>query len=371
MKTITKTTLWSTVSAVLIGATISSFSVQAQEEKDKKAPAVLVEVKQAATSMMAPEVYMPGTIVSKNDSRIAAQVSGLVEWVASEGTLVKKGDVLAKIDDSDFALQVARMDSQVKRLQSRIKFQSTELSRYQELAATNNVAVSRLEEVDSNLTMTKQDLAQARIGYRQAKLSLERTKVRAPFPGRVVSRLSQAGEYAGPGRQMVRLVDVAHLEVKAQAPVKLAMLLKDGQDVALKFGDTRVDTTIRSLIPVGDEISRTMELRVEVPTDSDLVQGLIVGSAVQVALPSSAPRQVVSVPRDALVLRVDGTYVFRIKEDKTAERLKVTTGATKGTQVAIGDALLAGDNVVVRGGERLRAGQEVRFKRTDIEAAGR
>jgi RND family efflux transporter MFP subunit len=336
-------------------AAIGLLATTANAVQQQEAPPALVEIAEASSEMMAPLVFMPGTIVSRNDSQISAEITGRVIWVASEGTLVHEGDVIATIDDQMIALSVERNQSQIKRLEARIKYLNADIERTRELAATNNVAARRLEEEESTLVMTEQDLAQAKIALKQAEISLERTKVRAPFPGRVVARLAQTGEYATPGKQIVRLVDTQHLEVSAQAPVALAGVLKDDQQVSLRQGQTIAAASIRALVPVGDAVSRTMEIRVALPTE----QSYVVGAAVQVGLPSSAPEQVVAVPRDALVLRREGTYVFRINEENKAERMLVRTGAATGKVVAVSGGIRDGDRVVTRGGERLRPGQAV------------
>lgn len=321
-------------------------------------PPALVEIAEAKEEMMAPQTYLPGTVVSLNDSRISAEITGQVTWIAAEGTLVDEGDVIAEIDDRNLALALQRNKSQVSRLEARIKFLESDLKRVQELAANKNVPPSRLEEAESTLAMTHEELAQARVAAEQAKIDLERTKVRAPFPGRVVQRLAQIGEYSVPGRQIARLVDTEHLEVTATAPVALARVLDDGQSVVIREGDRIADTRIRALVPVGDTVSRTMEVRVSLPPTGHYV----VGAALQVGVPSNMPEQVVAVPRDALVLRREGTYVFRVKEDNTAERLMVTTGAATGRNVAVTGGIKSGDRVVIRGGERLREGQAVRLR---------
>ncbi len=341
------------ITVVATAMVVMTFGANAQQP----APPALVEVAQASAELMAPQVYMPGTVISKNDSRISAQITGQVTWVATEGTLVKKGDVVAEIDNRNHRLAVGRNQSQILRLEARVTYLKADLARLRELAETNNVPASRVEEAESTLAMTDQELAQARIALEQSEIDLARTKVRAPFPGRVVERLAQAGEYSVPGRQIVRLVDTENLEISAQAPVNLAGLLRDGQRVLLRKDAASMDSSIRALVPVGDTISRTMEIRVNVPVGASYV----VGTALQIGVPSSAPAEVVAVPRDALVLRSDGTYVFRIKEDNTAERLLVRTGAASGSRVAILGGIASGDRVVIRGGERLRAGQTVRF----------
>jgi len=318
-------------------------------------PPAVVELVKARTEMMAPQVYVPGTLISQNDSRLSAEISGQVLWVAREGTLVQEGDEIATIDSRSIKLTIARNQSQIKRLEARVKYLKSDLRRTVDLAQTNNVPASRLDEAESTLAMTEQELAQAHIDLELSELSLERTKVRAPFPGRVVARLAQSGEYAVPGRQIVRLVDTAHLEVTAQAPVNLAAILSNTQHVSLRQGDKVLNAPVRALIPVGDTVSRTMEVRITVPEG----RAFVVGTAVQIGLPSSEPEQVVAVPRDALVLRREGAYVFRIKDDNTAERLLVQTGAASGNVVAVLGEIKDGDDIVVRGGERLREGQVV------------
>lgn len=321
-------------------------------------PPARVEVAQASAELMAPQVYMPGTVVSVNDSRVSSQITGQVTWVATEGTLVRKGDVIAEIDNRNHRLAVNRNQSQILRLEARIKYLTSDLARLRDLAETNNIPTSRVEEAESTLLMTEQELAQARFALEQSEIDLGRTKVRAPFPGRVVERLAQAGEYSVPGRQIVRLVDTENLEIRAQAPVSLAGILQDGQTVLLRKDADTFDSSIRALVPVGDSVSRTMEIRVKVPDSA----AYVVGTALQIGVPSSAPAEVVAVPRDALVLRSEGTYVFRIKSDNTAERLLVRTGAASGARVAILGGIENGDRVVIRGGERLRPGQSVQFE---------
>lgn len=351
-------------SAVIAGSSTALFA-QGQGGAAKP-PAVLVQVEQAGEMMMAPEVLMPGTIVSVNDSLIAAQIAGRVNWVAREGTQVSQGDVIARLDDRDFQFQVNSAKSQVTRLEARVAFLKTQLSRFQKLAATNNTTASRLDEAENNLLVTAQDLNQARIALMQAELALDRTTVRAPFPGRVVERLAQVGEYRGPGQQLVRLVDTTHLEATVQAPVKLSPYIRSGQNVSITVNDKQYEAKVRATIPVGDDISRTMEVRVDIPAGD-----WVVGSAIQVSVPSNQPEKVVAVNRDALILRVDGTYIFRIDEDNKAERLKVRTGGTSGSKVAILGGLSEGDQVIIRGGERLRPGQAVRLNMNAREANGR
>jgi SOS-response transcriptional repressor LexA len=85
----------------------------------------------------------------------------------------------------------------------------------------------------------------------------------------------------------------------------------------------------------------------------------VIGSAVRVALPEAKPVQVVAVPRDALILRQNSTYLFKVNGDDTVEQVTVTTGIGSGALIEVNGDVHDGDLVVVRGGETLRPGQAV------------
>ena len=98
-----------------------------------------------------------------------------------------------------------------------------------------------------------------------------------------------------------------------------------------------------------------MEVRVSVDE-----KGWAIGSPVRVGLPESVPRDVVAIHRDAIILRENSTFVYRVKTDNTVERVPVRTGTENGTFVeVVGADIAPGDQVITRGGERLRPGQTV------------
>jgi membrane fusion protein, multidrug efflux system len=136
--------------------------------------------------------------------------------------------------------------------------------------------------------------------------------------------------------------------------VRAAAHLSDGAEVDVQDGETTARARVRTVIPVGDAVTRTVEVRVENPDNRWLI-----GQAVRVAVPSDRPRRVVAVPRDALVLRAENIYVFKVNGRQVAERVAVSTGIGRGPLVEISGPVADGDTVVVRGAETLRDGQKV------------
>jgi multidrug efflux pump subunit AcrA (membrane-fusion protein) len=113
--------------------------------------------------------------------------------------------------------------------------------------------------------------------------------------------------------------------------------------------------TVRTVVPVGDDRSRQFEVRVTLANPQWLV-----GTPVEVSLPSSAERTAVTVPRDALVIRQNHSYVLRVTRSDTVEELDVIPGVGIEDTVEVRGPLAPGDRLVVRGAERLAAGQAVR-----------
>ncbi len=315
-------------------------------------PPALVEVSEAIADEVASTTWVPGTVVSLNDARIAAEVSGRATWVAEVGEIVAAGSPLATIDDRELQLQLANNAADIKRLEAQLSYRRSQVERFER--TTVNTAANQLDEARSQRDVVEQQLAAARIAREQIEHRLNRTKVSAPFGGHVVERLIQPGEYVSPGTEVARLVDTGHKEVRAQAPLSSTRYVSDGMRVTVRDDLGEAKNAVRTVIPVGDERSRLVEIRVALAQPE-----WVIGGPVQVALPTSESRPLVSIPRDALVLRGNETFVYRVSAEETAERVDVQTGIGLGQRVEVIGEILAGDRLVVRGGERLSPGQAV------------
>ncbi|MGD9342244.1 MAG: efflux RND transporter periplasmic adaptor subunit [Chromatiales bacterium] len=326
-------------------------------------PPPTVRVDQAQRQKMASVVQAPGTVVSRNDARIAAEISGRLSWVAEAGDLIESGDVIARIDDRALSLQLQEDDATIKRLEANLVYLSQQLDRLQKLARQNNAARNQLDESTAQKAMAEQDLVQARVSREQTLYSLQRAQVRAPFSGQIVERMVQAGEFISVGGTIARLVDTTNIEVRARAPMVVAPYLFADMKVTVRDQRHFTNNTIRSVIPVGDERSRMIEVRVALDPDS-----WVIGSAVRVELPRSEATEVVAVPRDALILRQDIIYLFKLVEGNKVEQIPVQTGVGNGSMIEVRGNISDGDQVVIRGGERLQPGQTVQIAEEVVTA---
>lgn len=317
-------------------------------------PPANVRVATSEMREMARQIESPASVYSRNDAQIASEASGRVVDVAEAGDWVEAGEPVAQLDDRMARLALDEARSRYARTSENAAYQEGELERWTQLVENGTAAANRLREVQLARNLAVQENTEARSAVERARLDLDRTRVLAPFSGRVTERLIEVGEYANPGAQIVRLVDTQRIEARAQVPVSVAPYLREGQTIRVSDGTNDVDAPIRALIPVGDSVTRTFEVRIDL-SDSPW----LIGSAVRASFPTETPAMVVAVPQDAVVLRNEGSFVWVVSEENTARRVLIRSGAQDGDWIGVTGEIEAGDRVVVRGAENLRDGQSL------------
>ncbi len=323
-------------------------------------PPTIVVVEDAGMKMLAPTIDVPGTVVSRNDARLASELSAKLKWIADVGTVVKEGDTVARLEDITFRLLQMEAQSRVDREQARITFLRAEKERLERLRQKNLSAKSQLDRTTSDLAVAESDKAIAEAQLGQARVSMYVTKIRAPFDGIVTEKLRNIGERLNVADEVIHLVDPDSIEVVARAPLNTVNFIKDG-DILEVYNDYRKgEGSVRTTVPIGNPQSHMFEVRLNV--DPTL---WTVGESVRLSMPTALAREVMTVPRDALVLRREGASVFRIKEDMTAEQVNVIIGLGAGSLIEIIGDVQPSDRVVIRGAERLSTGMTVHIRKAD------
>lgn len=316
----------------------------------------LVKVAEARMQSLSSVVVVPGTIISRDDARLSAEVDGRLLEVAEVGASVKAGDAVAVIEDENLRLLNLELQAEIRRAEARQEFLANEVERLATLAKTNLASMTQLEQARSEKAVAQGDLDVARARLAQNNDQLARTRVRAPFDGVVVERLMQPGERVSDAGVVVRLVNQQRLEIVARAPLEYFALSQVGESLDVRAGAQEFTATIRTVVAVGDENTHQFELRLDLEN-----QQFQVGQTVRVSVPSSDALEVLTVPRDALVLRPEGASIFVIDAQQQARHVQVSTGLGAGDRIQVSGELRAGDQVVIRGNERLQPGQSVQI----------
>jgi RND family efflux transporter MFP subunit len=326
--------------------------VMAFAQQGMPPPAVVVV--EAEMLQLAPSVDVPGTVISRFDSRLASELAAKLVWIAEVGTVVKEGDTVARLEDFTFKLLETEAQARVEREQARVKFLRSENDRLDKLAKVNLSAKSQLDQIVSELAIAESDETMARVQLGLAQISMHITQIRAPFDGLVTERLRNIGERLNVSDEVIRIVNPNALEVVARAPLNTVNFISDGAILRLHNDYREDDGSVRTIVPFGNPQSHMFEVRLNVDPEV-----WTVGESVRLSMPTANAKEVLAVPRDALVLRREGASVFRINDDMTAEQVRVITGLGDGSHIEVMGELKAGDRVVTRGAERLNSGDTV------------
>ena len=319
--------------------------------------AVPVQVVDARNIELAPGIWIAGTVISHQDARISSEVEGRIELLVEIGDEINEGEIISKIDDTTIRMQLAEARAEISPIEAKLNFFNRQAERLNQLAKQNNAAKNRLDEVNSDRDQMRGELLMMNTRLAQARDKLNRTTILAPFNGVVAERFKEAGEWAKIGDELVRLVNTEATEIQGRIQQQSATFIKKGDSIEVTDGHARTMATVRTLVPVGDDISRLYEIRLDFDETAWLA-----GHAVRIKVPTAIPQNVLVVPRDALVIRENTIKVFRILEDNTAEAVYVKTGIADDMLIEVTGDINEGDKIVVRGNERLLPQQQVNIQ---------
>jgi RND family efflux transporter MFP subunit len=244
----------------------------------------------------------------------------------------------------------------------------SQLRRQRELQGSNLVSEFELEQTEANRDLAMSDVNISRVRIRQIDDQILRSETRANFSGVIVERVRREGEEVARGEMLARLTDIENLEVRAFVPLKHLPRTIVGDSIRVNTSDDDLEGRIRALVPTGDIRSQTFEAIIDLPEHA--AGTWTVGQLVSVSVPIRSSELALTVPRDALVLRQGGQYVYRITDENRAERILVDTGDSEGELIAVAGSLNEGDRIAIRGAESLSDGAEVRIMMPESASAG-
>lgn len=331
-----------------------SFAASALAQQQPPSSVVLEPVRELSVGQ--PTVFN-AFVRSRNDVLLPATVDGELTSVMPEGSKVKKGEVIARVDDRNLRLRLQEQQLLADRAEINVNYLDGEVKRLSQLQEANLAAKTQLAELVSRRDLAKNDWQVAKSRIAQLEENLDRTLIVAPTDAVVVDRMIEAGEFARRGDSVVRIVNPNSLEVEILVPIAYLNRLDLSQPIGIKVADVEFAAAVQSLIQVSDRQSQTFGLLVDVPVDA--ATRIAAGQFADATVAVSEQRRSLFVPRDAVVLRSEGNFVYKVNEENVAQKVDVIVGSGQGNLVSISGELEEGDRVAVRGVESLRDGQSV------------
>jgi RND family efflux transporter MFP subunit len=355
-----------------IAASLLLHSADVLHAQGRPAAVGVGQVKAVSLSETAPII---GQFVAPTRSTLAARVAGIVSDVAVDiGDTVSEDDLLVTIDRE--RLEIARNAAQASLEQAQASVTTAQANfdlarqafeRLEQLTGSAafsrgqfDDAARRVDVARSSVAEAEARLAAAEATLSEANYNLTHTQVRAPVSGTIIDRQAQVGQYLTVGAPVITVLDNSRLEIEANVPATLIGGLQRGLEVRLSFDDGTDHTAVlRAVIPDESVSTRTRPVRFT-PQLNDMDSPLAAGQSVTVHIPIGVARDVLTVPKDAIVQGPQGWVVY-IADGETAQPRPVTLGSAIEDRLEITSGLAAGDIVVIRGNERLRPGQPISY----------
>jgi RND family efflux transporter MFP subunit len=322
-----------------------------------------------------------GYVVARRKAVVSAKIQGrLAQLRVEEGSRVRNGELIARLESSDYEAQVRRSRAAVQRAQADLSEARRQAELSQRLADEKIVSTDQLEMAKSRVQIAEAAMAQAQadLGFSQAQLA--NTQILAPFTGTVVKKMAEVGESVAPippgvnistsSGAIVALADLDTLEVEADVAESNVAKLRDGQPAEVTveaFPDRRYRAVLRQVLPTADRTKATVQVKVTI-LDKDLDLKPEMSAKVTFLEPQSqavagaAPAApILKVPASAVAKRGDKTVVFEVQGGTVRERT-ITAGPERDGQVEVKQGLAGGETLVARPPDTMRDGDAVRIK---------
>jgi RND family efflux transporter MFP subunit len=367
------------VVVVLLGL----YALRAQQafsapEVETTAAAVARDVQPSAGT---PILTASGYVVARRKAVVSAKIQGrLSELRVEEGSVVREGETIARLESIDYEAAVRRAQAAVLRAEADLAEYRRQLRLSEDLAKQRIVALDQRDAAASRVKIAEAALAQGQADLAYAEAQLQNTFIRAPFGGVVVKKMAEVGESVAPippgvnistsSGAIVALADLATLEVEADVAEANVAKVGNGQPAEVTveaIPDRRYKAVLRQVIPTADRTKATVMVKVTIlDKDKDLKPEMSAKVTFlepdrKGAAPAASAAPVVLVPRESVVTRDGKPIVFVVREGKAVAR-PVLLGTERKGQVIVEEGLAGGETLVVRPKDDLRDGAAVRVK---------
>ncbi len=333
-------------------------------------------------------IRVQGNVESKEHAEISSRTNGSLDQIpVSEGDAVKKGATLFQVDRINLENDLKVRLNQVKVAEAQLKIAEisrdlavtvcdkakTDFLRAEKLKASQAVsedayerAKLSYEEAESNILKAEAqaNFAKATLGQSQANLEIAEklladSLVAAPFDGTVISKSKEPGEYVKSGEVIVKLENPARLELVTMISAVYYPRIIPGKTMAVIYapdGEKRGELPVSFRSPSVDPLSRTFEIKIDLPETWELVSGQLCD--MDLILRSARGK---GVPNEAILLRANNRrIVFTAEKNNTAAAVAVETGIVDGAWTMLPDpAVLENRPVIIEGQAFLEPGDRI------------
>jgi len=307
-------------------------------------PPSVVDYTVASGQELSRTLLATGNLLANETVEIRPERPGrLVKILFREGAPVAKGALLATLDSDELSAQLAK-------LKVTEEYAERELKRAKALLDIEGITQEEYDRLSTNLNLVRADIRVTEVG-------IGKTKIYAPFPGRVGLRQLSEGAYVSPADRLVSLQQTDPIKLEFDVPEREARDLRTGQAVSFTVeGLSQVfSATVYALASVINQNTRTLTVRATCPNRQGFLQP---GNFARVKLIAGRVANAILVPTDAVIPVLEGQQLFLMKGGKVVPVL-VETGTRQADLIAVTGGVMAGDTILLSGLLTVKAGDVV------------
>ncbi len=290
------------------------------------------------------KINVIGSLSPDEEVDLTFESSGkLVNIYFKEGSMVRKGDLLAKINDLPLQAQLKKLTSQLPLAENRVFRQKTLLEK-------DAVSQEAFEQVTS-------DLNQLHAEIELVKSQIAQTELKAPFDGYIGLRMVSEGNYVSPTTIIARLTKISPMKINFSVPERYAFQIKPGTKIKFKtdMDQAQTDASVYALDAVVNPDTRTRDVRAVFPNSKG---EWMPGAFVTIEILLNEIPDAIAIPSQALIPELGIDKVFLYKSGK-AQPVEVISGLRTDAKVQIIKGLQVGDTLLTSGMLQLRTGMPV------------
>lgn len=292
------------------------------------------------------ELNTVGSVRAYESTKIVSEISKrLVSINFSEGTFVKKGTLLFKLDDADLKAKLEKLKLQEELAQHNE-------TRNRALLEKGGISQQAYDEAKNTL-----EVIQAEI--REIEVDLDKTEIRAPFSGQIGLRHISEGAFVMPNKILTNLIDVSKLRIDFSVPERYANNISEGMEISFSVPSITKSFTavVKAIEPNIDAETRNLELMAVVDNSEGL---LFAGSTAKISISFSEQEESIYIPTHCLIPSPMGYRAYLMKKGK-ADLIEVETGIRTNEYVQILDGINSGDTIIMTNLLRIRPGSHVKI----------
>lgn len=334
-----------------------------KEEKAVKEKVVNVRTATVEKKVLRSFIESVGTLKPGEEVMLSSQIDGILkELLVQEGSVVSKGMLLARIDDTDYRLELSRTEAAMRQAAASLANVKVEFERKEALYKEALISRQQYDDIVTRRLLSEGEVDRAGGALDLAKERLAKTKIQAPTAGAVSQKKVTPGDYIRNGTPLLQLTRNNPVKLSFTVTEKDVARLKTGQECFFRVDahpDREFKGTVSVIYPNLEERTRSLQAEALVPNPGMLLKP---GLFARVTIYTGAAAGKVIVPVTALLYENDKVKTFVVEQDRAKERV-VRLGGKYGEHMEVVEGLKGGEQLIVVGQNNLTEGVKVNVAR--------